>query len=169
MVIGADKDQQHELLVLHQDLHRFFCQYFDVCEAPRLDEVPNYFTDDAVFNIYMSRAEEAAGTPTITARGGAGVKAMNEGALAQLEQTHHTLGSFWVEIENGQPVARAHLRAYHRGRRPGNSQDMESLSTFRAVMANEGGSWKIAHYDYVIFIVLGSLEAFPEVDELASR
>jgi 3-phenylpropionate/cinnamic acid dioxygenase small subunit len=167
-MINADQSQL-EKLVLHHELHRFFCQYFDVCEAPLLDEYSNYFAADGQFNMYVNRGEERASTPTVSIRGPAGIRDMTETALVNLEQTHHTMGNFWVNIEDGQVIARAHLRAYHRAKGFALGKDEESLSTFTAAMVQENGRWKIARFDYVLYIVLGSFEAFPEVEKLVQN
>ena len=60
-------------------------------------------------------------------------------------------------------MVRAHLRAYHKASSDAQGKDEESLSTFTAHMAEHGGSWKIARFDYVILIALGRFDAFTDV------
>jgi hypothetical protein len=164
--MSADRDARIEALLLHNELHGFFCRYFDMNDDRRLHEMPDFYTADGEFNLFLSRADFAAGKAATRSRGSAELLGMVNGALAHLDQTHHTMGNFRVETEGGAVVAHANLRAYHRGCGVALGKDEESLSAFTAHMAQEDGRWKIARFDYVLYIILGTFDAFPDVHHL---
>jgi len=164
--MSTDKDARIDLLLRHNELNSFFCRYFDMNDDRRLHEMPDFYTSDGQFNLYLSRDDFAVGKPTVSSRGSAELQAMVNSSLAHLDQTHHTMGNFRVETKDGNIIVRANLRAYHRGCGVAQGKDEESLSAFTAHVVQEAGSWKIARFDYVLYIILGTFDAFPAVNEL---
>jgi 3-phenylpropionate/cinnamic acid dioxygenase small subunit len=163
--MSADRDARIDALLLHNELHGFFCRYFDMNDDRRLHEMPDFYTADGQFNLFLSRADFAAGKAAIRARGSVELEAMVNGALVHLDQTHHTMGNFRIETKDGEVIARANLRAYHRGCGVALGKDEESLSAFTAYMVQKDGRWKIACFDYTLYIVLGTFDAFPDMNQ----
>jgi hypothetical protein len=158
----SDDSADLKHLILHEKLHRFFCRYFDATDFARGKRHAEFFAPDGEFNVYLNRTN-TDGTPDIGAKGVAQIQKATEDALTHIEQTHHIMGSFWVAIEDGQTVVRARLRAYHKACGVHVGKDEESYSLFTAYMTDADGSWKIARFDYVVPLALGSLDAFPDV------
>jgi 3-phenylpropionate/cinnamic acid dioxygenase small subunit len=161
-----DRDARIDALLLHNELHEVICRYFDMTDNRRFHETPDFFTADGQFNLYLSRADFQADNPVMSYRGATQVQGMATSALAYIDQTHHTISNFRVEHDGGRVIAHGNMRNYHRGYGITEGKDEESLAAFRAHMEQENGRWKIARLDEIMYIMLGTLDAFPEMSQL---
>jgi hypothetical protein len=90
-------------------------------------------------------------------------------SIEPLQQTHHLLGNFIPVVTSATAELSFHLRAHHQGAGAKAGLFEESLSHAKWSLVRTPGGWRVRRMDYVVYIVLGSMELFdtPEIRALS--
>jgi hypothetical protein len=123
-----------------------------------LEEV---FAEDMVHHrIFLSRTTFNEMRPDMMTTTRAQTIALHRGFIEPLLQTYHFLGNFSTSVSGGSGSLSFYLRAYHQG--GGDKQGIfeESLAFARCGMLRTPRGWRIREMDYVVYIVLGTMDVF---------